>query len=177
MAVSERTAELRSLFEDHGATVAAYFRRRARSEDAEDLVSETFVVAAEKLQQIPEGAELPWLYGVARNVLRDHYRVVARDDRLRSAMYQLPAESSDHDPTQTLSVRDAFQSLPTHMREVLLLAGWEGLSGAPLATALGVTTVAARVRLHRARSAFTQALGEQPVPNPGTTDLQRKGAR
>ncbi|ONI69776.1 hypothetical protein BWI15_24905 [Kribbella sp. ALI-6-A] len=60
-------------------------------------------------------------------------------------------------PSRTrLSVKD---------QQVLLLNAWEGLSGSELAVALGCSTIAAGVRLHRARRRLRSAAGIQPEPS------------
>ena len=71
-------ARYRTVFERHYEQVYAYFRRRLDMEGARDCTAETFVVAWRKIGDIPEGAELHWLYRVARNVLRNAYRARRR---------------------------------------------------------------------------------------------------
>jgi RNA polymerase sigma-70 factor (ECF subfamily) len=67
-------------------------------------------------------------------------------------------------------VRDALDRLGARDREVLLLAEWEGLSAAEIASVLGCLTVTARGRLHRARARFRavyeelDGAGGRPAP-------------
>ena len=50
-----------TLFDTYASDVYKYVRRRTDANDAEDLVSEVFVVACRRLAEVPDGAELPWL--------------------------------------------------------------------------------------------------------------------
>lgn len=52
----------------------------------------------------------------------------------------------------------ALASMPEADREILTLVAWEGLSPAEVATVLGCSGAAARVRLYRARQRFARAL-------------------
>ena len=66
---TERKARaLERLFDQHYAAVLAYGLRRAPRAVAEDVASETFVIASRRIDEVPAAA-LPWLYGVARRVL------------------------------------------------------------------------------------------------------------
>jgi RNA polymerase sigma-70 factor (ECF subfamily) len=60
----------------------------------------------------------------------------------------------------------AFRSLPEGDRELLALVGWEGLDHAQIATVLGCSRNAVRIRLHRARKRFRRALDENAEPGP-----------
>jgi len=65
---------LHDLYVAHSGSVSGYLRRRDRGGNAEDLLAETFLVAWARLGSIPAGRELPWLYGVAHNLLRAQWR-------------------------------------------------------------------------------------------------------
>ena len=64
--------------------------------------------------------------------------------------------------------RAALAVLTDSDRELLLLVGWEGLSQAEAATALGISPGAARVRLHRARKRALSALEKLGPGGPVT---------
>jgi RNA polymerase sigma-70 factor (ECF subfamily) len=73
----------------------AYFIRRTQTpEEAADCLAETFLVVWRKRDEIPSdpGQERPWVFGVARNVLR---RVHERDRRRSDAVDALAAELRD----------------------------------------------------------------------------------
>ena len=73
-------------------------------------------------------------------------------------------------------LRAALSVLTESDRELLLLVGWEGLSQAEAATALGISPGAARVRLHRARKRVLSTLEKQGPdgPDPHVTTLYAK---
>ncbi|MEL6983584.1 MAG: sigma factor, partial [Actinomycetota bacterium] len=76
-------AKLVDVYHRHSAAVMAYALRRCSSDDAADVVSETFVVAWRRLDDIPEEpAVKPWLFGVARRVLANQRRGLRRRGEL-----------------------------------------------------------------------------------------------
>jgi len=97
----------------HGPLLAYAVRRVADPADAADVVAETFVVAWRRLDDVPTGqAARPWLFGVARRVLANHYRGerrrLALADRLREQVVEaVPA----HEPDDPVLLR-AMDALP-----------------------------------------------------------------
>src|SRR5271166_3869306 len=89
------------LFRVHYAAVLAYVRRRAPAESVDDVVAETFLVAWRRLERVPVDEPLPWLLGVARNVLatdrRGSGRRTALAARLLSRWTELSGRPSDAD--------------------------------------------------------------------------------
>lgn len=152
--------QLEDLFRHHEPAVVAYVRRRAPEDIVDDIVSETFLVAWRRLDQVPE-APLPWLLGVARRVLSTH----RRGDRRRRALYsRLAAIESGSMPARSDGGDRALVALATLTekdREALMLIAWEGLTPAQAAVVLNEPAVRFRVRLHRARRRIKAVL-EQP---------------
>lgn len=144
-------------------------RRTRNSDDAADVVAETFLVAWRRLDDVPPGEQARlWLYGVARRVMANQRRGERRrselSDRLR---VDLAAGYQDPDYTGGLAgLRTAFTSLADADQELLSLAAWEGLDHAELAAALGCSRNAVRIRLHRARARFASALADQERGTP-----------
>ena len=152
------------LYERHAPAVFRYLARRAGPSAAEDLLSEVFVAALDgrtRLVAHDSGSALPWLYGIAMNVLRRHFRqgaprwVAAGDPGMDwdAVDARLDAEAKRG------QLRSALNVLSESDRELLLLVAWEGLTPAEAAEVLGIGKVAARSRLHRARRRALQALG------------------
>ena len=142
----------RLIFDQQRRAVLAYVLRRVDDpEDAADAVAETFLVAWRRLDDVPRGdGARPWLLGVARRVLANQRRGARRHtglaDRLgRELATQIPVveDASETD----LLVRRALEALTDDDREILLLAGWEGLSPAEIAAAVGLSGLAGRLRL------------------------------
>jgi len=164
----------------HEVAVHAYLTRRADRDAAGDLLGEVWVRAfAARGGYDPARADsLPWLYGIARNVLREHWRS-------QQARGREMADGIDDPWDEVIERLDAvawaktligmLRTLPAGEREVLLLVAWEQLTPAEAAAALGIPQGTARARLHRARAAMRLALArdegkEEPWPprKPGT---------
>ena len=132
-----------------------YFRRRAESAStAEDLCAEVFRIAWEKSGHGEELSAM-FLFGVARNVLRNHLRSAARSANL---MLQLQLERTGQARDAEGSVHEALARLKADEREVLLLTYWDGFSSSELSDLLNTTATAIRMRLHRARKALGRLL-------------------
>lgn len=132
------------IYVEHRGAVRAYVRRRAPEAIVDDIVSETFVVCLRKIDRVPS-APLPWLYAVARKTLANERRRRARAAPSEAALAAEPAPVGDG------LLAAAFNRLGEKDREVLRLVAWEGLSLTDAATALGCSSVACRVRYHRAK--------------------------
>jgi RNA polymerase sigma-70 factor (ECF subfamily) len=155
----------------HASSVRRYlYRRLIGSADpastADDLTADVLVVAWRRRDDVPEGAELPWLYAVARRVLANYRR--SPREVLVADLGELDA-IDEADPAEIVSddaaLASAWRSLSPRDREVLRLVAWEGLNGAQLATALGISEGGAAAALSRARSRFEQSLaGVQGTP-------------
>jgi RNA polymerase sigma-70 factor, ECF subfamily len=138
------------LFEAHYAPVHAFAARRVGCDLADEVTAETFLVAWRRLETVPE-EPLPWLYGVARNVVLRHYRASARQGLARELLARerpapLAVDEGGHD-----SLWRAWAQLSETDREVLALTVWEELAVRDAARVLGVSASVFSVRLHRAR--------------------------
>jgi RNA polymerase sigma factor (sigma-70 family) len=162
-----------AIYEAHYAAIAQYaLRRTGSTDDAVDVVSETFLTAWRRLGDVPDGDEARlWLYGVARRVLANLHRGSVRRERLAARLRSSLAEAAPDRPHERDEVRAAFAGLSDADRELLSLTGWEGLSPAEIATVLGCSRGAVRVRLHRARMRLATRLAAAGV------DLERYGTR
>lgn len=133
---------------------------------ADDLTADVLVIAWRRRADVPRGAELPWLYSVARRVLANYRR--RPQEILVSDLGDLDA-IDDADPSEIVAddaeLADAWRRLSPRDREVLRLVAWEGMSGAELAMALGISEGGAAAALSRARSRFEEFLS----PVQGTT--------
>jgi RNA polymerase sigma-70 factor (ECF subfamily) len=146
-------------------------RRTGNGHDAADVLAETFLTAWRRLDDVPGGESTrPWLFGVARRVLANHHRGerrrLALGDRLRADLAEATL-TIDHGDLE--AVAEAFRGLPDGDRELLSLVAWEGLDTRQLATALGCSRNAVRIRLHRARRRFADALGHPETPSEART--------
>lgn len=129
--------------------VLAYAASHAGAQRAEDITSETFTIAWRKLDQMPSNA-LPWLLGIARNLVKAAHRQKWHDE-----IDDVPVTD---DFVRVVEIRSALASLSDADQEVLTLVAWHGLPAAEAAQVLGCTTATFFVRLHRARRRLRAAL-------------------
>ncbi|MET8145517.1 RNA polymerase sigma factor [Sphaerisporangium sp. NPDC005288] len=146
----------------HYADLLGYVRRRTEcADDAADALSETFTTAWRRVRDIPEGEQARlWLYGVARLVLANQRRGQARRGALAARLREeLATWDQGQRPHQdSRAIREAFRRLSPDDRELLSLVSWEGLDTAQIATVLGCSRGAVRLRLHRARKRLAREL-------------------
>jgi RNA polymerase sigma factor (sigma-70 family) len=173
-------ARFRALFTDSYSALRRYAHHRGLSPaDSEDLVAEVFTIAWRRIDDIP-GDAVPWLFAVARNVLRNARRAERRRARMLARLplpeIQLPPEPDrGHDVDL---VRAALASLDHRDRELLVLVAWDGLTPQQAAAALGWKPGATRVRLHRARNRLTASLeAAETKPTPRTDTHRDRAAR
>ena len=153
MTRDERFAEMARI---HAGSVLAYLRRRHYGDGStgpEDVLADVLIVAWRRFDDIPEGLEAPWLFGVARRCLANDRR---KTRRRRAFIMQLrPSDggpSAEDEVMADFALAQALDALSETEREVLLLASWEGLNPTELAAALGVSENAAAVRLSKAKA-------------------------
>ena len=159
------------LYDEHYRRVFAYALANAGRDSAEDVASETFLIAWRRLDDMPD-APLPWLLGVARNLLRRQRdggnRRRALADRI--AALTTPEDLAAWDVADHVIERDsalaAIASLSERDLEVLALVMWHGLTPRDAATVVGCSAAAFFVRLHRARRRLARAFDNAPSPVP-----------
>jgi RNA polymerase sigma-70 factor (ECF subfamily) len=176
---ADRGERFEEIVSRHGNSVLSYISRRWQFADAldpEDLLADVLSTAWIHLDSIPDGLELAWLYGAARNRLMN---ARARSTRRRKLLYALrprPLEPSAEDTAVArVGLISAIERLSPRDREILSLEAWEGLSVREIAVALGITENAATVRLSRARTSLLSHLqrsndlrNEAPPSKPNT---------
>ena len=151
-----RAEAFEELFEREFDSVYGYLARRVGPELGRDLASETFTraFAARKRYDPGRGDARPWLYGIANNLLRRHYRDEER--RLRAlARLDIRREAA---PPEESRLAAALATLPPQERDALLLFAWADLGYEEIATILEVPVGTVRSRLHRARARVRAAL-------------------
>jgi RNA polymerase sigma factor (sigma-70 family) len=168
-------AALNDLMERHATPLFHFLCRMLNNEDdANDLAQETFVRVYRARENFrPHEKFTTWLYTIASNLARNHFRW-----RSRHPNVSLEAESETADqtlgsslPTNDLmpsdqalvteraaAVRAAVHQLPEDMREAVVLCEWEECSVAEAATILKSTSKAIESRLYRARQLLRKKL-------------------
>ena len=152
-----------SIYNAHLGAVVNYATRRTDHASAIDAAAETFSIAWRRLEDVPpEPQTLPWLYGVARRVLANQRRGDARRSALHDRLRQRWTEPvvDEHSMAELHPLSSALESLSPDDRDIVLLAGAEGLSSAEIANVLEVSVEVARNRLSRARKRLRTSLQE-----------------
>ena len=156
-----------TLFAKHQNEIYAYLLRMMRDpEVAADMTQDAFIKAYKNYETLekPENARA-WLYQIA-------HRVALDEIRRRKIVRFLPwtgeskgaAPSAEHlvmDARLSGDMQRALEKIPERQRAALLLAELHDLTGLELAAALGVSHVAARALLTRARESLRQALAAE----------------
>jgi len=173
--VSTRAESQAALIRDAAPALLAYFLRRIDTPtDAADLVGECIAAAWGSVKRMPDDPEEArmWLFGVARNTLRHHYRASRRRDALvvrlseTLAADELAAADRAGVFDDEAQVRAAIGALPDDLAELVRLVYWDGFSIEQAASHLGVPTSTLRGRHARAKRALRDALdiSEQTAP-------------
>lgn len=157
--LSIRSDAFSALVVRHADPVFGYLARRTDRERAADLSNEVWMRAFRDRRNFDQryDSAIPWLLGIARNVLAAHLRSRYRESD--PPPFELPAiadkivESDERMDAQWLlaKVRDRMMQLGPEDREVLLLLAWEQLSPAEIAVALNIPAGTVRSRLFRIR--------------------------
>lgn len=184
-AAADDEAAFRAMFEATYRDLVGYARRRTDDwSDADDVVAEVFTIAwRRRAERDLTAPALPWLYGIAANVIRNSWRSSGRRLRLVDRLTAEPRPPGETDPADRpgAELREALAELSFDDQEVLRLVAWEGLSHAEVGTVLGCSTNAVGIRVHRARRRLADQLAEhghaaahppatKTEPNPDTGD-------
>lgn len=165
-------ARFAKLYREEGRAILEYAMRRVdEREDAADVVAETFLVAWRRLGEVPggDGARL-WLYGVAWLTLANLHRAERRRTRLGARLAETLRTELSTQPApvgEAAEILRAISGLPEEDRELLLLVSWEGLAPGEAARVLGISALAARSRLHRARRKLRHLMDERGMEGLG----------
>jgi len=162
--------QLLAAYDEALPVVYGYFVRRCGDRGtAEDLTSETFLAAMDAARKdVPPPMTVPWLLGVARHKLADHYR--RRHDRFSVPMAELPEPVDPVDDWDVeldrIVAESVLAKLSEQHRTVLALRYMDDCSVPECAQLIGRTVHATEALLVRARRAFKK---QYPVPEGGTS--------
>jgi RNA polymerase sigma factor (sigma-70 family) len=158
---------MEALFADHFDLIYRFAARRVGRDAALDVAAETFaqaVCGADRLD--PARDARAWLFGIASNVIRRHRRAEERRIRAYAAVeQQSDAQGLNGRPAQPESLLRArlvegLMRLDAGDRDALLLFAWADLSYEEVAAALEIPLGTVRSRIHRARHALRESLGD-----------------
>jgi RNA polymerase sigma factor (sigma-70 family) len=150
-------------------TLHRYLARRVGASAADDLAAETFAVAFRNWGRLdPDRAVRPWLYGIAANVMRHHWRKERRMLRAYARTGVDPVYGEDDDAAvdradagvRRRELAEMLATLSRDEREILLLHAWAGLTDTEIAEALGLPLGTMKSRFSRTREKLRNQLGE-----------------
>lgn len=160
------------IFERHFGAIHNYLRRRLDRQLADELASQTFLVAFRRRahfdQRRPESR--PWLFGIATNLARNHRRRETRELRAIAEMTPDPLVGIEGVESRIDAERlrgllaHALAELPAEQADVLLLFAWAELDQSEIADALAIPVGTVKSRLSRARGRVRATLGLTPAP-------------
>ena len=163
-------AALERFYRAHVELVERFIARRVADPHlAADLTADVFLAAIDAAPSYDSrrGKPSAWLVGIARNVVSSEFRRAARERRAHGRIDARDLLEADDvarlqeridAEARARELLDALAGLPAGEREVFELVAVDDLSPREAASVLGISAVAARVRLHRARAAMHEAL-------------------
>ncbi len=156
-----------AIFDRHFAEINRYLARRVGSVLADEIAAEVFVIAFRSRERYDRAVAdaRPWLFGIAANLARRHWRTERRRLRAYARTGVDPSWDDSGDIDRRLDalaagpvLAAALATLRPGEREVLLLYAWSDLGYEEIATALGMPVGTVRSRLSRARSRIRELL-------------------
>lgn len=171
------------LFDRHAGPVHRFVTKQVSKHDAEDLVGETFATAFRSRSNfdLDRADARPWLFGIATNLIRHHWRTEGRRLRRESAgVVSEPIVDPADEASSTVFFQGhaqpivrALGQLDSASLDVLLLVAGPGLTYEEVAIALEIPVGTVRSRLSRARRLLRELLGEsgQYLDNQAPVDL------
>jgi RNA polymerase sigma-70 factor (ECF subfamily) len=174
------------LYRRHAPAIQRYVVRRIGRTAADDVVAETFLVAfRQRARYRHDGRDcLPWLYGIATNLVSRHWRAEVKQLRLLARTGIDPVTEPFTDRVDAAVTVDrakarlgaAMAGLPARQRDALLLVTWAGLTYDQAARAMGVPLGTVQSRVSRARRHLRKQLADlDPAAEEGSR--REDGAR
>jgi RNA polymerase sigma factor (sigma-70 family) len=172
------------LYRRHAPRLHRYVARRAGSDAADDVASETFLVAFERRASFDSAWDdaAPWLFGIATVLIHKHRRAEARIFRTLARAAGDEAAPDEHARAADLIDASAqLKTMATHVRrmstadrDTLLLYAWAELSYEQIAAAMQVPIGTVRSRLNRARRVLRNTTSKET--EHGRTDPAPRNA-
>jgi RNA polymerase sigma factor (sigma-70 family) len=160
------------VFDRHAALVHRYLTSRVGTNDADDLLSDVFVAAFRSRARYDgrTADAVPWLLGIAANMVRHHRRSEVRRWALVKRLTQAPdglVDTRSDEPVRNLigrseseEIANALGRLDDKFRDVLILQAGFDLSYAEIAQTLGLRLGTVRSRISRGRTRLRELLAE-----------------
>ena len=166
----------RALVDEHRSRLQSFIERNiGRSSDAEELTQQAFVEAARSIVSFRgESALSTWLYGIAMNLVRNylsrapHRRYAFEDDSALESIATEGANPEEQAERRELLAKlsDELETLPTEMRQVLMLVAVDELSYEEAAVMLSIPIGTVRSRASRARTMLRGRFKRDGIAQP-----------
>lgn len=154
-----------ALFTRHFAGVHRFFKNKVDADHLEDLVQQTFMACVEGRGRFRQDSKFKtFLFGVAHNILRDHYR----KNRKRTEAFDFDRETAADlaaGPSTLFGKRreerlllEALRRIPVTSQVVLELYYWEEMSASQTAAVLGLPEGTVRGRVRRAKDLLREEI-------------------
>lgn len=176
MTEAEDASRFTEMYQKYRARVFSYAVTTVGRDLAEEITSDVFLIAWQRITDVPE-KPLPWLLVTTRNVGSNQVHAAIRQRALAAEMAAwIPREQQSGDVADQVAERAALlaalATLGEPDRQLLTLTAWHGLPAASAARVIGCSTATYFVRLHRARRRLRQAIAaatREPAParHPG----------
>ncbi|MEZ4452960.1 MAG: RNA polymerase sigma factor [Nannocystaceae bacterium] len=154
------------LFERHYSSVLRFFHNKS-GDQARDLIQRTFLRCLEARDRIEAGSSFrAYLFGIARNVLLEHFRGVRREGQLFDLMKTTAADLSPHPTPGTMLAKKrelrllmrALRQIPIELQITLELYYWEHMQAREIAAVFDAPEGTIRTRLRRARQLLVREI-------------------
>lgn len=174
-----------AIFERHYAAVHGYLQRRLDESRADEIASQTFLVAFDSRSRFDRGRSdsRPWLFGIATNLAHNHRRHEIVELRAIAAMTPERGAAIDGVEARVDAERmrgllaQALADLPSEEADVLCLLVWAELGQAEIAEALAIPIGTVKSRLSRARERLRSALGPGLAADPLAASATSNGGK
>lgn len=166
------------LFHRHWDDLYRFCLHRAGA-TGEDIAAEAFRVAFDRRVRYDTRYTdaRPWLFGIAANLLREHFRSARREEHKRARSAALDAASAGETDLGELErqllgphLAAALQDIPAGDRDALLLLAWADLDYEQIGHALDIPLGTVRSRIHRARRRLRAYLDSGDAPHAHTNE-------
>jgi RNA polymerase sigma-70 factor (ECF subfamily) len=164
------------VYRRHSPAIQRYVIRRIGWTAAGDVVAETFLVAFRQRSRYRDYGRdcLPWLYGIATNLVSRHWRAEVRQLKLLARTGADPVTEPFTDRVDAAVTVDrakarlgaALAMLSARQRDALLLVTWAGLTYDQAAKAMGVPLGTVQSRVSRARRHLREQLADLDPARP-----------
>lgn len=163
-------AAFAELYQRYHPTLRALLNRRLNSPAlVDDLVQQAFLQMHRARNDFRAGSKVrPWLFTIAMNLARSHLRRGLRSP-FQDVEQEGRAEPEQLRDQQRRELRKLVDDLPDMQKQVIVLYWFEGYSFPEIATQLGATVSAVKVRAHRGYNAIRAKLQEERNQSEGSS--------